>query len=550
MTKKRQTKAKAEAEATMPPTNDPRANGINDDDYVPAPHAGFHEDERLCKEMVARVASPFPLEIRPSSLCVGSGLFAAAEIDAGREIYHAVPDLAAVDPSNESFCDWCFEDTKLGVSNASSPKAGENVKLCSACKAARFCSKDCQKMAWSAYHKDECKVLKGAPAMKPQHLLAHRLFFWHKRGYSLGKAYGLLQTHFDAISKDPDRLNEVLDIAMAVQEATGKRARMDLVWMIVPALRVNCVRMRPAEKNESVGYAFEFLTAVINHSCDPNALVFFQGRELRVRSLKKIAPGEEITICYIDPTFDVAARQEVLKREYFFDCSCARCTSELAEQRALLGGSRDLGPLHQAQRQIRDLLRSAVRASKHPGIYPDLDDLPTVETRLRTITATASPWPDHLEPLPAARLSLALLYLDQGKPIPALRCALKGKFLSSRSRGGPEWVNEMMDVVKVLVVTGCLRPDEAAFEDKTFPELDDIRAVTYGYVYELCREASRAFGGDANYTKGICGMCTALMAKKAGPRPGTKEFREEFDAAQEKLLTWAGIEVAKGVVLS
>ncbi|AEO67295.1 uncharacterized protein THITE_2144701 [Thermothielavioides terrestris NRRL 8126] len=399
----------------MPPTNDARANDINDDDYVPAPHAGFHEDERLCKEMVARVASPFPLEIRPSSLCVGSGLFAAAGIDAGREIYHAVPDLAAVDPGNESFCDWCFEDTKLGVSNASSPKAGENVKLCSACKAARFCSK---------------------------------------------------------------------------------------------------------------------------------------GRELRVRSLKKIAPGEEITICYIDPTFDVAARQEVLKREYFFDCSCARCTSELAEQRALLGGSRDLGPLHQAQRQIRDLLRSAVRASKHPGIYPDLDDLPTVETRLRTITATASPWPDHLEPLPAARLSLALLYLDQGKPIPALRCALKGKFLSSRSRGGPEWVNEMMDVVKVLVVTGCLRPDEAAFEDKTFPELDDIRAVTYGYVYELCREASRAFGGDVNYTKGICGMCTALMAKKAGPRPGTKEFREEFDAAQEKLLTWAGIEVAKGVVLS
>jgi hypothetical protein len=168
MTKKRQTKAKAEAEATMPPTNDARANDINDDDYVPAPHAGFHEDERLCKEMVARVASPFPLEIRPSSLCVGSGLFAAAGIDAGREIYHAVPDLAAVDPGNESFCDWCFEDTKLGVSNASSPKAGENVKLCSACKAARFCSKVCWQIIITVRDKPRSSRL------TPRHRIARR----------------------------------------------------------------------------------------------------------------------------------------------------------------------------------------------------------------------------------------------------------------------------------------------------------------------------------------------------------------------------------------
>jgi SET and MYND domain-containing protein len=73
---------------------------------------------------------------------------------------------------------------------------------------------------------------------------------------------------------------------------------------------------------------------MINHSCDPNAFVFFEGHELRVRSLKQIAAGEEITICYLNPTLDVGARQVVLRHEYFFDCYCEfywsghRCPSD------------------------------------------------------------------------------------------------------------------------------------------------------------------------------------------------------------------------------
>jgi SET and MYND domain-containing protein len=87
-------------------------------------------------------------------------------------------------------------------------------------------------------------------------------------------------------------------------------------------LRINCVRLRPPTKKESVGYAFDAVTATINHSCDPNAFAYFEGRKLHVRSLKKIAAGEEITICYLDPTLDVAARRALLKHEYLFDCNC------------------------------------------------------------------------------------------------------------------------------------------------------------------------------------------------------------------------------------
>ncbi len=87
-------------------------------------------------------------------------------------------------------------------------------------------------------------------------------------------------------------------------------------------MRVNCVRLRAPSKKDSVGYAFDIATAMINHSCKPNAHAFFEGQKLWVRALRKIAAGEEITICYLDPTLDVIARRSILKREYFFACRC------------------------------------------------------------------------------------------------------------------------------------------------------------------------------------------------------------------------------------
>ena len=87
-------------------------------------------------------------------------------------------------------------------------------------------------------------------------------------------------------------------------------------------LRVNCVKLRPATKPAAVGNALDLLTATINHSCNPNAFVFYEGRELRARSLRKIAPGEEITICYVDPTIFVHGRRQLLQRVHFFECSC------------------------------------------------------------------------------------------------------------------------------------------------------------------------------------------------------------------------------------
>ena len=74
-------------------------------------------------------------------------------------------------------------------------------------------------------------------------------------------------------------------------------------------------------EGETVGMTLDPLAAVMNHSCDPNAFYILEGANIRVRSLRPIKVGEEITIAYTDVTF---AREERRKNltSWFFDCAC------------------------------------------------------------------------------------------------------------------------------------------------------------------------------------------------------------------------------------
>jgi hypothetical protein len=51
-------------------------------------------------------------------------------------------------------------------------------------------------------------------------------------------------------------------------------------------------------------------------------LFFFENSQLRVRSLKPINPGDEITQTYVDFKAGVKTRQELLKSDYFSVCHC------------------------------------------------------------------------------------------------------------------------------------------------------------------------------------------------------------------------------------
>ena len=81
------------------------------------------------------------------------------------------------------------------------------------------------------------------------------------------------------------------------------------------------------------------LPAMMNHSCEPNAIVRFDitsstspvpipkvhHGSISVHALRPIAKGEEICITYIDATMSLERRQADLKLRYFFDCGCLMC---------------------------------------------------------------------------------------------------------------------------------------------------------------------------------------------------------------------------------
>ncbi|KAM5182307.1 SET and MYND domain-containing protein 4 isoform 1-T2 [Mantella aurantiaca] len=70
--------------------------------------------------------------------------------------------------------------------------------------------------------------------------------------------------------------------------------------------------------------------SLLNHSCEPNTTVSFQGRCAMVRACRTIRRGEEVVHCYGPHKLRMGfeERQKLLKDQYFFVCQCKACTEE------------------------------------------------------------------------------------------------------------------------------------------------------------------------------------------------------------------------------
>ncbi|XP_075052794.1 protein-lysine N-methyltransferase SMYD4 isoform X2 [Mixophyes fleayi] len=70
--------------------------------------------------------------------------------------------------------------------------------------------------------------------------------------------------------------------------------------------------------------------SLLNHSCDPNTTVSFQGRCAMVKASRPIQKGEEVVHCYGPHKLrmDFEERHKLLKDQYFFVCQCEACTQE------------------------------------------------------------------------------------------------------------------------------------------------------------------------------------------------------------------------------
>eukprot|EP00727_Mastigamoeba_balamuthi_P013879 m51a1_g9113 hypothetical protein (422) ;mRNA; f:118224-121014 len=69
--------------------------------------------------------------------------------------------------------------------------------------------------------------------------------------------------------------------------------------------------------------------SLVNHSCCPNTVLHFRGRDIVIRSAVDVAEGQELFGCYGPHCGHMPRRQRqrALRSQYFFDCRCPACSS-------------------------------------------------------------------------------------------------------------------------------------------------------------------------------------------------------------------------------
>lgn len=68
----------------------------------------------------------------------------------------------------------------------------------------------------------------------------------------------------------------------------------------------------------------------------PHVTVFLSLR-IELRSLGKIAEGEELTVSYVDYLNLSEERRRLLKTQYFFDCTCEHCKNRTKDDLKMAG---------------------------------------------------------------------------------------------------------------------------------------------------------------------------------------------------------------------
>ncbi|KAF5336582.1 hypothetical protein D9611_006638 [Ephemerocybe angulata] len=218
---------------------------------------------------------------------------------------------------------------------------------------------ECQQRDWSL-HKNECTALqqwfKAASAERSDgqevrppsdaiRCLGRILWKRQKLGasHTWSKEFDNMQSHRSSLSKDAGSFNSEVHTHLAhgvvgylgltspeQLEPYGIHSAADLVDLVsrftTNTFTVTTPTLSP------LGACVAPSVALINHSCDPNAVIVFPRAEskdveplLQVIALKHIQPGEEILTSYIDTTLPRELRQQSLKETYHFTCRCPVC---------------------------------------------------------------------------------------------------------------------------------------------------------------------------------------------------------------------------------
>lgn len=255
----------------------------------------------------------------------GNGLRALREIKPGEVIYSCEPFA------------FCVARDFLKTACQSCLKRGESLSRCSQCKTARYCNVQCQKQAWPD-HKRECKCLKHLQPRIPTdsvRLVARIIFKLLSQSESdQEELYSIAehQSHLADMSEEKKEglkhLCTTLQVYLAEENCDLSRlpSGLDPVSLLA-RVTCNCFSISDGELQD-VGVGLYPSMSLLNHDCQPNCIMMFEGKRLTLRAVRVIRSAEELTISYTDILAPSKDRRSQLQEQYHFRCECKRCSTE------------------------------------------------------------------------------------------------------------------------------------------------------------------------------------------------------------------------------
>ncbi|KAI6190482.1 Histone-lysine N-methyltransferase SMYD3 [Aphelenchoides bicaudatus] len=223
-----------------------------------------------------------------------------------------------------TFCSECFKK----------PEVLGKLMTCGGCNFARYCSKDCQKLAWRL-HKQECERLKLAfPKLPLTEVLFLSRILDRKRyieengdkgSWETERTFDDLIAHKEDIKNDEvrmERFKKLFDkLCQFRVEQLSETELFDLYCKTT-------INSHTVASTQEVGLSLDLGVSRYDHSCRPNCSMMFDGYYVFVRPLTTDTDPNDVktaTISYTDVGRSRYQRRKELKAKWYFECECERC---------------------------------------------------------------------------------------------------------------------------------------------------------------------------------------------------------------------------------
>ncbi|CAF0703826.1 unnamed protein product [Brachionus calyciflorus] len=231
----------------------------------------------------------------------------------------------------QQYCDFCFQQRY-------------RLHDCPDCHFMFYCNRNCE--AADSIHKMECvaftKLIKKQILSKcfQNELLRLYLRILIKIKFNNKEImrddlqkFDNLTDGYDSLLDDQERMNQIKFFKLSIKDLMGNEfmSKFTEEELISYYGKMILHKFEVKSNNNSIGIGL-YLNK-LNHSCEPNSVVFFDGPKLIIQPNRELRFGElpEISLCDVD--MSDTERKKFLKQFYYFDCNCSRCSGIKKQQK-------------------------------------------------------------------------------------------------------------------------------------------------------------------------------------------------------------------------